>query len=50
MKLFERNLYEITFDVKKSERDDKEYINCFIKTIKLHTRAPQQDQGEIVEF
>ena len=49
MKLVERNLYTINFVIKKSTRD-KTYVNCFVNTIKLHTKAKPQDQGEIISF
>ena len=50
MKLVERNIYTVEFLVKKSERGDKKYVNCFINTISLHTRAKPVDQGEIMNF
>jgi hypothetical protein len=50
MKLYERNLYTLKFVVKKSKRNDKEYINCFINNIKLHTRATPQDTGQILDM
>jgi H2-forming N5,N10-methylenetetrahydromethanopterin dehydrogenase-like enzyme len=49
MKLDERNLYTVNFVIKKSTRD-KTYVNCFVNTIKLHTKAKPQDQGEIISF
>ena len=50
VKLVERNLYSIKFVIKKSKRGDKEYINAFVQTIKLHTKAKPVDQGEVLDF
>ena len=50
MKLYERNLYSVTFVVKKSQRNGEQYINCFINNIKLHKKAPVRDDGEIVDL
>jgi hypothetical protein len=50
IKLVERNLYTVKFVVKKSERDDKHYINCFVQDMKLLKKAPVRDDGEILDF
>ena len=50
VKLVERNLYTVKFVIKKSKRGGKEYINCFVNTIKIHTRAKPQDTGEILDL
>ena len=50
IKLYERNLYSVTFVVKKSTRDGKQYINCFVDNIKLHKKAPARDDGEIMDL
>jgi hypothetical protein len=49
-KLVERNVYTVKFVVKKSERDDKHYINCFVQDMKLLKKAPVRDDGEILDF
>ena len=49
-KLVERNLYTAKFVIKKSKRANKEYINAFVNTIKIHTRATPQDTGEILDL
>ena len=49
-KLVERNLYNVKFVIKKSKRGGKEYINAFVNTIKIHTRAMPQDTGEILDL
>jgi hypothetical protein len=50
VKLVERNVYTVKFVVKKSERDDSVYINCFINTIKMYKKAKPQDVGEILDL
>ena len=50
VKLVERNLYTVKFVIKKSKRGDKQYINCFVNTIKIHTKAKPQDTGEILDL
>ena len=50
VKLVERNIYSVTFVVKKSTRENKEYINCFINSIKLNKKAKPQDTGEILNL
>lgn len=50
VKLVERNLYTVKFDVKKSTRGEQQYLNCFINGIKLHKRATPQDSGEILDL
>ena len=50
VKLVERNLYSIKFVIKKSIRENKEYINCYVNSIKLHTKAKPVDQGEILDL
>jgi len=49
-KIVERNLYTVKFVVKKSKRANKEYINAFVNTIKIHTKAKPQDTGEILDL
>jgi hypothetical protein len=48
--LIERNLYTVEFDIKKSERNNKTYINCFAHSIKLHSIAQPIDYGETLHF
>ena len=50
MKLVERNLYSVKFVVKKSKRANKEYINCYVNTIKIYKKAKPQDTGEILDL
>ena len=50
LKLVEKNLYTVKFDVKKSERGGIEYINCFINNIKLHTKTKPHDSGIILDL
>jgi RNA binding exosome subunit len=49
-KLVERNIYSIKFVVKKSERDDSVYINCFVNNIKMYKKAEPQNVGEILDL
>jgi hypothetical protein len=46
MKLEERNIYTVEFVVKKTARNDKEYINCHVNTIKMFAKATPIDYGE----
>ena len=50
VKLVERNLYSIKFVVKKNKRGDKEYINCYVNTLKIYRKAMPQDTGEVLDF
>jgi len=50
VKLVERNIYSVKFVVKNNKRGDKEYINCYVNTIKMHTKAKPQDMGEILDM
>jgi hypothetical protein len=50
VKLVGRNLYTVKFVIKKSTRGGKEYINAFVNTIKLHTKATPHDHGEVLDF
>ena len=50
VKLVERNLYTVKFVIKKSKRANKEYVNCYVNTIKIHTKAKPVDQGEVLDF
>jgi len=50
VKLVERNLYTTCFVVKKSIRENKEYINCYVNSIKLYKKAKPVDQGEVLDF
>lgn len=50
VKLVERDLYTVKFVVKKNKRANKEYINCYVNTIKLHTKNKPVDQGEVLDF
>ena len=50
VKLVERDVYSVTFVVKKSKRETKEYINCFVSSIKLHKKAPARNDGEVLDL
>ena len=50
VKLIDRNLYTVKFVIKKNKRGDKDYINAFVNTIKLHTKATPRDHGEVLDF
>ena len=50
VKLVERNLYTVKFVINKSIRGGKEYVNCFVNNIKIHTKAKPQDHGEVMDF
>ena len=50
MKLIERNIYEVKFILKQSERDENKYVNCHIDTIKLHKKAKPVDNGVVLDF
>jgi hypothetical protein len=48
---FEKNdVYDIDFSIKKKDRDDKTYVNCYINTCKLVSKAPPIDEGEEIDF
>ena len=50
IKLFERNIYEVRFVVKQSEREGKKYVNCYIDGIKLAIKAKPIDTGTILNL
>jgi hypothetical protein len=50
VKLVERDLYTTCFVVKKSKRENKEYINCYVNKISLYKKAKPVDQGEILDL
>ena len=43
-------VYEITFDTKKKKKDEKTYINCYLRSLKLIKKAELVDEGSDVEF
>ena len=49
-KLVIGNTYNVEFDIREVEKDDKIYVNCTLKKIKLHTRKPKENLGSIIEF
>lgn len=49
-KLSPRGLYDIDFTIKKIVLNDKIYINCYINTCKLITKASDIDEGEELEL
>ena len=50
IKLEERSMYTVKFDIKQNEKNDNSYINCFISNIKMHTKALQLDHGTTLNF
>ena len=44
------DVYDIECDIKIVNRDDKQFINCYITNLKLVTKAPVIDYGADVEF
>ena len=48
--LVENSVYKITFDCKKRTKDDKNYINCYLRKLKLVKLAEPQDEGSDVEL
>jgi phage tail tube protein FII len=49
-KLNERDLYSVNFDIKHTERDGKDYLNCMISDIKLFKKAKPQDYGKVIDL
>ena len=43
-------IYEVKFDVKKISKDDKIYVNCFLRKLKLVSEAPEIDEGSDLCF
>lgn len=49
-KMIENSVYEITFDTKKKKKDEKTYVNCYLRSLKLLKKAELVDEGSDVEF
>ena len=49
IKLVARNKYTIAFNISQTT-GVKHYINCNVQTIKLHSKAIQQDIGTILDI
>jgi hypothetical protein len=49
-KMIPRNIYQVTFVVKRKTTDEKHYINCFLRKLKLISRAPDLDLGEDLDL
>ena len=48
---FETNdVWDLTFDVKKNEREDKIFIGCYISDLAIVSKAPPVDLGESIVF
>ena len=45
-----RDTYTVTFDVTAIMKNEKMFINCYIKKIKLHTRAKPIDTGVVLDL
>ncbi len=50
LKLIPRDIYTITFNIKKINKNNKEYINCFIERINLLKKADPVDTGTTLEL
>jgi hypothetical protein len=48
--MIENSVYTITFDTKKKKKDDKTYVNCYLRNLKLVKKAEPLDEGSDVEF
>ena len=46
-KMVEDNKYDIEFDIKIKEKNNKKYVNCHIKTLKFVSK-PMYDEGEVL--
>ena len=45
IRLYERNIYQVTFVIKQSERDNRQFVNCYINGIKIIKKAKPVDSG-----
>jgi hypothetical protein len=49
-KSFKRgSLYNIKFDIKQKTKDDKKFVNCFVRSSKL-IKSAKIDDGELITF
>ena len=47
-KFVEHNTYALTFEVRKKNHKDKDYISCYILNSKLDSVAEPRDYGEVI--
>ena len=45
-----RNVYRVEFSIKQKNKDKKIYVNCYLKSLKLLTKAEKFDEGEELEL
>ena len=48
--LVENSYYKISFDTKKKSKDNKVFINCYLRKLKLVKKAAVVDDGEDILF
>ena len=48
--LVENSIYKISFDTKKKSKDDKVFINCYLRKLKLVKKAQIVDLGDDIVF
>jgi hypothetical protein len=48
--LVENSIYKISFDTKKKSKDDKVFINCYLRKLKLVKKAEVVDLGDDIVF
>jgi hypothetical protein len=48
--LVENSIYKITFDTKKKSKDNKVFINCYLRKLKLVKKADVVDLGDDIVF
>lgn len=44
------SIYNIEYCIKKKNKDDKTYVNCYINKATLVTRAEPVDEGELLDL
>jgi hypothetical protein len=48
--LVENSIYKISFDTKRKTKDDKVFINCYLRKLKLVKKAQILDLGDDIVF
>jgi hypothetical protein len=48
--LVENSIYKISFDTKRKTKDDKVFINCYLRKLKLVKKAQVVDLGDDIVF
>ena len=48
--LVENSIYKISFDTKRKSKDDKVFINCYLRKLKLVKKAEVVDLGDDIVF